>query len=114
MENRFLAGNRSTCKKSVDGTNFKINQPQNFNRKLFSHKFRGPGLCYEVALNIQTGGIVWSHGLFPPGAHTGLAIFLQGLAHRLEPGERVEAGKGHRGWPKFIDCPNTNVGTGPL
>ena len=99
---------------SVDDTDFKIQQPQIFDKKWFSHKFKGPGLRYEVALNIQTGDIVWSHGPFPPGAYTDLAIFLQGLAHKLEPGERVEANKGYRGWPLFIDCPNTNAGSGSL
>ena len=62
---------------SVDGIDFKIKQPQNFDKKWFSHKFRGPGLCYEVALNIQTGDIVWSHGPFSPGAHTDLAFFCR-------------------------------------
>ena len=108
---------------SVDGTDFKIQQPQIFDKKWFSHKFKGPGLRYEVALNIQTGDIVWSHGPFPPGAHTDLAIFLQGLAHKLKPGEkvkadthklkpgeRVEADRGYWLWPRFVDCPNTNVG----
>ena len=114
MENRFLADNGSACKMSVDGTDFKINQPQNFEKKWFSHKFRGPAVRYEVALNIQTGDIVWSHGPFQPGEHTDLAIFLQGLAHKLKPGERVEADRGYRGWPRFVDCPNTNVGSGPL
>ena len=99
---------------SVDGTNFEINQPQNFDKKWFSHKFKGPGLRYEVALNIQTGNIVWSHGPFSPGAYTDVAIFLQGLAHKLEPGKRVEADRGYWGWPRFIDCPNTNVGSGPV
>ena len=96
---------------SVDGTDFKINQSQNFETKWFSHKFRGPGLRYEVAINIQTGNIIWSHGPFPPGADTDLAIFLQGLALKLEPGERVEADKGYRGLQRFVDCPNTNVGS---
>ena len=95
LENIFLADNGSACKMSVDGTNFKINQPQNFETKWFSHKFRGTWLHYKVALNIQTGDIVWSHGPFPPGAHTDLAIFLQGLAHKLKPGEGVEADKGN-------------------
>ena len=29
-------------------------------------------------------------------------------------GERVEADKGYRGWPRFVDCPDTNVGSGPI
>ena len=65
-------------------------------------------------MNIQKGNIVWSHGPFPSGAHTDLAIFLQGLTHKLKPGERVEADKGYRGWPRFVDCPNTNVGSDPV
>ena len=97
MENKFLADNGSACKMMVDGTNFKINQPKNFKKKWFSHKSRGAGLSYEVALNIQTGDIVWSYGPFPPGAHTDLAIFLQGLAHKLKQDERVEADRDYQG-----------------
>ena len=66
---------------SVDGTDFKINQPQNFDKKWFSNKFKGPGLRYEIALNIQTGNIIWTHGSFPPGAY-------KDLAQKLKPGER--------------------------
>ena len=87
LENIFLANNGSACIISVDGTNIKINQPQKFEKKWFSYKFRGPGLRYEFALNIPTGGIVWSRGSFPPGAHMDLAIFVQGPAHELELGE---------------------------
>ena len=86
----------------VDRTDFKINQPQNFGKKWFSHKFREPGLRYKVALNIQIGNIVWSHGLFLTGAYKDLAIFLHVHAHKLKPGERVEADKGYRGWPRFV------------
>ena len=48
LENRFLADNGSACKMSAVGTNFKIQQPQNFKKKWFSHKFRGPGLHYVI------------------------------------------------------------------
>ena len=114
FENRFLADNGYAYKMSVDGTDFKINQPQKFGKIRFFHLFRGPELRYKVAQNIQTVDIVWNHGLFLPGAQADLAIFFQGLAHKLKPGERVEADKGYRGWPRFVDCPNTNVGSGPL
>ena len=113
MDNRFLADYGSACKMSVDGTNFKIQQPQIFETKWFSHKFKGPGLRYEVALNIQTGDIVWSHGPFPPGAHMDLAIFLQGLAHKLEPGERVEADKGYGGGQGLLTVPTQLFVQGP-
>ena len=35
LENRFLAGNGSVCKLLVDGTDFKINQTQNFKKRVF-------------------------------------------------------------------------------
>jgi hypothetical protein len=39
---------------TVDGTYFRINEPTDFSTKWFSHKFKGPGVRYEVA--ISTGG----------------------------------------------------------
>ena len=67
--------------------------------KLFySHKFKGPGLRYEVALSIQTGDIVWINGPFPAGAWPDINIFRHGLKWMLkEAGERCEADKGYRG-----------------
>ena len=34
------------------------------------------GLRYKLALSIQTGDIIWIHGLFPPGTHTDLTIWV--------------------------------------
>ena len=107
----FWACKMPRCRLMVPAFNKSVSK---LRKKWFSHKFRWPGLHYEVALTIQKGNIVWSHGPFPPGAHIDLAIFLQGLAHKLKPGETVEADKGYRGCPRFVDCPNTSVGSGPL
>ena len=95
---------------SVDGTDFKICNQTPFSRKWYSHKFNGAGLRYEVALNIQTGHIVWTNGPFPPGQCSDLGIFLQDLRGKLAPGERVEADLGYIGWPDYIDGPNANTG----
>ena len=38
---------------SVDGTDFLINEPKPFDNCWFSHKFRGPGLRYEVEVSIE-------------------------------------------------------------
>lgn len=76
---------------SVDGTDCRIFEPTPFSKKWFSHKFKGPGLRYEVGLAIQTGEIAWIHGPFPCGAHNDLSIFRLGLKKCLLPGERVEA-----------------------
>ena len=42
-------------------------EPSPFSPKWFSHKFRGPGIRYELALCIRTGDIVWAYGGFPCG-----------------------------------------------
>ena len=63
-----LVGNADSSRKiSVDGTDFSICEPNPLDAKWFSHKVKGPGLRYEVALCISTGYIVWMHGRFPCG-----------------------------------------------
>jgi hypothetical protein len=52
---------------TVDGTDFKIQEPSPFSRTWYSHKFKGPGFRYKVAVGIQTGDIVWTHGPFACG-----------------------------------------------
>jgi hypothetical protein len=44
-------GNNRFSTVTVDGTDFRINEP--------SHKFKGPGLRYEVAISIK-GGILFT------------------------------------------------------
>lgn len=98
---------------SVDGTDFKINHPSaNTGISLtsyYSYKINHSGLRYEVALNIQSGDIVWTSGPFPPGEWPGIRIFLSGLAHKLRPGEKVEADQGYQGWAQYIEDPNFMV-----
>ena len=52
---------------SVDGTDCMIHKPSPFRSKLWSQKFNGPGVRYEVGLGIQNGDIVWVNGPFPCG-----------------------------------------------
>lgn len=65
----------STCKVSVDGTDFRIYELKPFEAKWFSHKFKGPGLRCEVALCISTWYIVSTHGPFPCGSWSDLKLF---------------------------------------
>ena len=81
---------------SVDGTHFRIHEPQPFDTLWYSHKFNGPGLSYEVGLNIKTGDIVWYNGPFP-AKHPDLNIFRSNLKHLLLPGEKVVADLGYKG-----------------
>ena len=91
---------------SVDGTDFEIYQWQPFWTGWYSHKFRGPGLRYEVGVCILTGDIVWIHGPFPCGRWPDLKIFRSALKHALSAGEKVVADRGYRGEPDFIITPS--------
>ena len=90
------------CLVTVDGTDFRIQEPTCFDRKWFSHKFKGPGLRYDVAICIKTGDIVGYHGPFPCGSHNDLTIFRVGLKRNLGGAEKVIADRGYRGDRKVI------------
>ena len=83
------------CKVTVDGTDFRILEPSPFSKKWYSHKFRGPGLRYEVAVGIQSGHIVWTNGPFPAGVPD-IVIFRYSLKNKLVEGERVEVAMSQR------------------
>ena len=73
---------------------------------LYSHKFHGPGLRYEIGLGIMSGDICWVNGPFLCGKERDYDIFssLKGLMTELDVGERVEADDaGYReGDPFFV------------
>lgn len=104
-ENRFKDDIGNECLVSVDGTDFMIYQWGKFWKGWFSHKFKGPGLRYEVGLCIRTGEIVWIHGPFPCGKWADLTIFRYGLKKMLRRGEKVQADKGYRGEPECVVLP---------
>jgi len=55
-ENRYdNAPNGTTTFVSLDGTDFRIMEPTEFSTRWYSHKFRGPGLRYEVGLCLDPG-----------------------------------------------------------
>mmetsp|Transcript_13384 Transcript_13384/g.25123 ORF Transcript_13384/g.25123 Transcript_13384/m.25123 type:complete len:294 (+) Transcript_13384:69-950(+) len=106
LQNRFIGyNNLSTCLLTVDGTDFRIPEPTPFWSGWFSHKFKGPGLRYEVGLNIQNGWICWIKGPFAPGPWSDIKIFRGWLKWKLSPRERVEADHGYRGDFRAV-CPN--------
>ena len=77
----------------------------------FSHKFKGPGLRYEVALSIRTGLIVWLNGPFPCGSFPDIKIFKNGLQGMLGQFERVEADAGYVGCdPLYAKTPKSIFG----
>lgn len=93
-----------TCKVTVDGTDYQIRQPYPFSSAWYSHKYKGPGLRYELAVCIQTGYIVWINGPYSCGSWNDQKIFTHGLVHWLDEGERVEADNGYGG--PHVVCPS--------
>lgn len=72
----------------------------------YSHKFKGPGLRYEVGVAIQSDNIVWINGPYPPGRYPDIKIFRDGLKQLLmAEGERCEADDGYRGEPLTVELP---------
>jgi hypothetical protein len=80
---------------TVDGTDFKVNEPKPFNPAYYSHKFKHAGVRYEVAVCIQTGYIVWVNGPFPCGAWPDLRIARDALHDCLDDGEMYIADSGY-------------------
>lgn len=76
----------------------------------YSHKFKGPGLRYEVAVSILSDDIVWTNGPFPAGKFADITIFRRGLKQMLEAaGERCEADAGYKGEPLTIELPDEGI-----
>ena len=98
------SGNEWCCV-TVDGTDFRIREPQEFSTRWFSHKFNGPALRYEVAVSINGGDIVHTNGPFPAGAWPDITIFRDELIHKLEEDEMIEADRGYKGEPTKIRTP---------
>ena len=96
----------------MDGTDFRIKgkllpdgKPD---KRLYSYKFKGPGLRYEVAVTVRSSDIVWIAGPYLPGLFNDIMIFRDGLRNYLDDGERVEADDGYMGdCPYYCKCPGS-------
>ena len=80
---------------SLDGTDFRIQEPEPFNAILYSHKFKGPGLLYEVGICIRTGDIVWAYGGVPCGEWPDLALARSSYVSSVGPDEMTLVDKGY-------------------
>jgi len=87
---------------TVDYTDFKIKEPRPFDKGWFSHKFKGPGVRYLVAVSVVTGWIVWIEGPFMCGLWPDCKIANERLVHLLEEDERYFGDRGFRGGIKAI------------
>jgi hypothetical protein len=107
-----MRDNGSRCKISVDGTDCPIREPIPFSSRWYSHKFKGPGLRYEVAVCIQTGWIVWKNGPYPCGPFPDLTIARDKLHGEMAPGEMYVADRGYSDAYEFGDTPTGYNTTG--
>ncbi len=87
---------------SLDGVDFKIKEPIPFSPEWYRHKFKGPGLRYEIALNIRTGDVVWGHGGYPCGEYPDLKLAREVYVYSVDVGEKTLADKGYRDDNFFI------------
>lgn len=105
FENRNRKDNGSICRVTLDGTDFQIQEPAPFDPKWFSHKFKGPGVRYEVGICIQTSEIVWFNGPYPCGAWPDLRIARNEVIFLLDENEKILADGGYADDGQFFDTP---------
>lgn len=108
-ENRFdmsAAGATAFC--SLDGIDFKIDEPKPFDPKWYSHKFKAAGLRYEIGLNIRTGFIVWAFGGYPCGEFTDLKLARELYVRSVNVGEKTIADRIYKDTNFFILPNNQN------
>lgn len=80
---------------SVDGTDCMIQEPTPFDPKWYSHKFKGPGLRYEIGLSILTGSLIWVNGPYESGSYPDLKIFKRKMAKCVKRDEFVVGDNGY-------------------
>jgi hypothetical protein len=78
------------------------------NPKNYSHKFNGPGLCYELALSVFENKLVWMRGPFK-ASRSDLGIYRGELKGMLPAHKRVVCDGGYRDkMDPRLATPNSN------
>ena len=84
-------------------------EPQPFNARWLSEKFNGPGVKYEVAINIQNGWIVHINGPYPCGEWHDLTVARDELCHKISDSpykdEMALADGGYQDGYEFFETP---------
>jgi len=83
---------------SVDGVHCRYHEEKHptlsKDTKLFSHKFNGPGLAYEIAIDLFTSKVVWVRGPYKAG-HSDRQIYKKELRQKIPQGKKVVADGGY-------------------
>ena len=84
---------------SVDGVHCRFHEKKHRkkskNPKYYSHKFNGPALGYELALDIFENKLVWLNGPFPAGKGD-YAVFKKHLRKKIPAGKKAVTDHGYR------------------
>jgi len=84
---------------SVDGVHCRYKEEKHDtlskDYKLYSHKYNGPGLAYEIALDLFSNQVVWVSGPFKAGT-SDKQIYKRALHDRIPEGKLVIADGGYR------------------
>lgn len=96
------------CSVSLGGIDFRINEPRKHNEQWFSGKLRGPGMRYEIGLNINNGHIVWAFGGYPCKEFSDLQLAREAFVPALDANEQAMADKSYRKDPSFITPTDEN------
>lgn len=91
---------------SLDGTDMPVQMK--FAPGFMSHKFKGNGVKYEVAICIQTGEIVWIHGPVRCGEND-ISVSRQAFISFLHEDEKAEADRGYAGEDDHITTPHDDI-----
>lgn len=88
---------------SLDATDCPIHEQSPFDRKWYSHKINGPGLRYEIGLNIRQKEMVWTYGGRPCGECPDLVLAREVYTSMVDEGEKTIADRGYRDDQFFIN-----------
>lgn len=110
FEERFVdAQPGQICFTSLDGVDFKVFEPQPFNKDFFSHKIKSAALRYEIGISLRTGHIVWKFGGYPAGLYPDLKLARELYVHEIIQGELTFADRGYGDSRYFVSPNHTNA-----
>jgi hypothetical protein len=95
-ENRLAGSGNGLINVTIDGTDYRIQEPHPFSTQWYGHKFNGAGVRYEIGVHIESGWIVWVNDPYPCGLWPDLAIAKNLLHLCLLPNEQYIADDTYR------------------
>ena len=91
----------TNCFMSSDCVDCPVFESWPWSKRMFSKKFNGPGVKYDVGVCIKTGYIVWINGPFVASASES-TIFKDGLGEHICEDEKVEVDSGPKGDHRLV------------